>query len=343
MDKLDVKIIRELFQPTPFVPSREGQRESFRAMGKKLGVSDGVVAKRVGRLARSGFIKGFPLLLNMDLLGLKVGVVVLDVEASTPRKELARKLSLIDGLIIVQVHLLGSVGVIFCCKDDESLQRKADLISTVAGARSARLTHIPFPKSTVSLSKSDWMIISRLQGNVDMPFGEISEELKISTRTVRRRMARMTEGGVIFTLASVDVKAIREAIMADLVVEYDSPNLRPQVDKTLLELLEPYYFSTGLWEGYGLFSLILPNLFKSREILETVKRAKGIKSAMLELVEDRYEFYDYVYDAVNRNLAALKLISPEKVDLGGKLGRNERSDTFASKPNQTLPSLHHDD
>src|ERR1700691_29227 len=111
MDKLDVKIIRELLQPSPFVPSREGQRESFRAMGKKLGVSDGVVAKRVARLARSGFIKGFPLLLNMDLLGLKVGVVILDVEASTPRKELAKKLSLIDGLIIVQVHLLGSVGV----------------------------------------------------------------------------------------------------------------------------------------------------------------------------------------------------------------------------------------
>jgi DNA-binding Lrp family transcriptional regulator len=86
MDKLDVKIIRELLQPTPFVPTREGQRGSFRAMGKKLGVSDFVVAKRVDRLVSSGFIKGFPLLLNMDFLGLIAGVLVLDVEASTPRE-----------------------------------------------------------------------------------------------------------------------------------------------------------------------------------------------------------------------------------------------------------------
>jgi DNA-binding Lrp family transcriptional regulator len=51
MDKLDIKIIRELFQPTPFAPSREGQRKSFRRMGKKLGVSGEAVAKRVDRLS----------------------------------------------------------------------------------------------------------------------------------------------------------------------------------------------------------------------------------------------------------------------------------------------------
>jgi DNA-binding Lrp family transcriptional regulator len=307
MDKLDVKIIRELLQPTPFVPTREGQRGSFRAMGKKLGVSDFVVAKRVDRLVSSGFIKGFPLLLNMDFLGLIAGVLVLDVEASTPRKELAEKLSLIDGLVIVMTHLSGSVGVIFCCKEGESLQKKADLISAVAGAHSAKLTRMPFPKSTLSLSNSDWRIISKLQRNVDMPFREISEELQMSTRTVRRRMVRMIKGGVIFTLASVDVTAIREAVMAELVVEYDGSSPRPQVDKMLLELLEPYYFSTGLWEGFSLFSMILPSVIKSREILETVRLARGIKSAMLELVEERYEFYGYFYEAVDRKLAILQL------------------------------------
>jgi len=281
-------------------------------MGKKLGVSDRVVSKRVDRLIGCGLIKGFPLLLNMDLLGLKIGALVLDVEASTSRKELAEKLSLIDGLFIVQIHLLGSVGVMFCYKDDDSLQKRADLISTVAGAHGMMLTTMPFPTSAVSLSKSDWRIISRLQRNVDTPFGEISGELQMSTKTVRRRMVRMIKGGVIFTLASVDVTAIQEAVMADLVVEYDNPDVRRQVDKMLLELLEPYYFSTGLWEGFGLFSMILPSISKSQEILVTVRRARGIKSARLELVEDRYEFYDYLYEAVDSKLASLQLISSRR-------------------------------
>jgi DNA-binding Lrp family transcriptional regulator len=206
---------------------------------------------------------------------------------------------------------MGSVGVIFCYRHDESPQKKADLISTVAGARGAKLTRIPFPKSTISLSKSDWMIISRLRRNVDLSFAEISEELGISTRTVRRRMDRMTRGGVIFTLASVDVTAIRECFLADLVIEYGSPGAKAKINKVLFELLEPYYFSAGLWDDYSLFSLILPSVTSSREILEAVRKERGIKSAMMELVEDRYEFYDYVYEAVDRKLAALRLVSPK--------------------------------
>jgi DNA-binding Lrp family transcriptional regulator len=306
MDKLDVKIIRELFQPTPFAPSREGQRKSLRKMGKKLGVGGEAVAKRVDRLVRSGFIKGFPLFLNMNLLGLKVGALVMDVETSTPRKKLAEKLSLIDGLLIIQSHVEGSIGIVFCCEDHESLQKKADLISTVSGARSTLLTRVPFPESAVSLSKSDWKIISKLEGNVDKSLKEISEELQMSSRTVKRRMARLVKNNVIFTLASANVGAIREAVLADLVVEYDSPDARPEADRMLLELLDPYYFSTGPWESYGLFALILPGVSESREILETVRRTKGVKSARLELVEERYEYYDYLHEAVDRKLASLR-------------------------------------
>jgi len=308
MDKLDIKIIRELFQPTPFAPSREGQRKSFRTMGKKLGVSGEAVARRVDRLVRSGFIKGFPLFLNMNLLGLKAGALVMDVEALTPRKELAERLSLIDGLLIVQSHVEGFIGIVFCCEDHESLQKRADLISTVADSRSTLLTRVPFPESAVSLSKSDWRIISKLEENVDKSLKEISEELQISSRTVKRRMARLVKNGVIFTLASANVAAIRDAVMADLVVEYDSPDVRPKIDKMLLELLDPYYFSTGPWESYGQFALILPSISKSREILETVRRIRGIKSARLELVEERYESYGYLYEAVDRKLASLQTI-----------------------------------
>jgi DNA-binding Lrp family transcriptional regulator len=305
MDELDIKIIRELLQPTPFAPSREGQRKSLRKMGKKLGVGGEAVAKRVDRLVRSGFIKGFPLILNVNLLGLKAGALVMDVGASTPRRQLAEKLSLIDGVLIVQTHVEGSIGIVFCCEDRETLQKKADLISTVAGARSTMLTRVPFPESAISLSKSDWNIISKLEGNVDKPLKEISEELELSSRTVKRRMARLVKNNIIFTLASSNVGAIREAVLADLVVEYDSPDARPKIDETLLELLDPYYFSTGPWESYGLFALILPSISKVREILETVRRMSGIKSARLELVEDRYEYYGYLYEAVERKLASL--------------------------------------
>jgi AsnC-type helix-turn-helix domain len=213
-----------------------------------------------------------------------VGALILDAKTSTPRKELAENLSLIDGLFVVQGHLSGSVGISFCHRDDESFEKKAELISKVADALSAKLARIHFPKSTVSLSKSDWRIISSLQRNVGAPFKEISEELQMSPRTVRRRLVRMTKGSVTFTIASIDVTAIRGGIMADLIIEYDNPVSRPRVDKMLLGLLEPYYYFTGLWEGFSSFAIILPGISESRETLETARRAEGVKSAGVELV-----------------------------------------------------------
>jgi hypothetical protein len=71
-----------------------------------------------------------------------------------------------------------------------------------------------------------------------------------------------------------------------------------------------YYFSTGLGEDFGLFSMILPSISKSREIIETVRQARGVKSAELGLVEDNYEFYGCVYEAVDKKLATLNLVGP---------------------------------
>jgi DNA-binding Lrp family transcriptional regulator len=145
LDKLDIKIIRELYQGQPVSLLRQGPRESFRAMGKKLGVSDGTVRERLGRLTRSGLIKGGPLQVNSDLLGLNMGVLSIDIESSTPKKELVEKLSLIDGVFLVQTHVGSHVGIMFFYEDDKSLKRRVGLISKVASARSAKFTRMPFP------------------------------------------------------------------------------------------------------------------------------------------------------------------------------------------------------
>ena len=307
MDKLDIKIIRELYQGQPVSLLRQGPRESFRAMGKKLGVSDGTVRERVGRLTRSGLFKGGPLQVNSDLLGLNMGVLSIDVESSTPKKELVEKLSLIDGVFLVQTHVGSLVGIMFYYEDDNSLERRVRLISKVAAARSAKFTRMPFPKSSVSLSKTDWRIVLTQKRKVKS-YVEISEELRLSSRTVRRRMVRMVNGGAIFTFPSANSDAILEAVMVDLVIEYENPKTRPEVDKKLLELLDPYYIFAGIWESHSVYSMIIPSIPSSRGVLEGVRRVSGAGSARIELVEARYEFYDRLHEAVERKLTALQIV-----------------------------------
>jgi len=121
-------------------------------------------------------------------------------------------------------------------------------------------------------------------------------------------MVRMVNGGAIFTFPSANSDAIREAVMVDLVIEYENPKTRPEVDKKLLELLDPYYIFAGIWESHSVYSMIIPSIPSSRGILEGVRRVSGAGSARIELVEARYEFYDRLHEAVERKLTALQIV-----------------------------------
>ena len=128
----------------------------------------------------------------------------------------------------------------------------------------------------------------------------------------------MVKGSAIFALPSSDPGAIRDAVMADLVVEYKSQDVRHEVDKTLLELLDRYCFFPGIWESYSVYTVILPSVPTSQEVLRAVKKVSGIGSVRIELVEERYELHNALFEAMDRKLAALQL-GP----MSSKLDRSE--------------------
>jgi DNA-binding Lrp family transcriptional regulator len=276
-------------------------------MGRKLGVSDTTIRERVERMTTSGLVREGPIMVNEDLLGLSSGVLSCDLESSTPKKQVVVGLSLVDGVYLIQTHLGSLIGIAFYYDGDKSLKRKVDLMSEIAGARSPRFTRIIFPRSSVSLSKTDWRIISAIKRHPKSQ-EEISEELGISARTVRRRMDSMVEGGAIFAFPSGDHAGIRDGVMADLVMEYESPNTRHKVDGLLLDLLDRYCIFPGIWESYSVYTLILPNVPSSQEILHTVRKVNGIRSARIELVEERHEFHDALCEAIDTRLEALQVV-----------------------------------
>ncbi|MDG6924130.1 MAG: Lrp/AsnC family transcriptional regulator [Nitrososphaerota archaeon] len=296
MDIIDLKLIRELFQGPPMSPLRRGRRESFRKMGRKLGVADEALRERLKRMIASGLIAGFPLQLNVDLLKCNIGILSIDIEPGAQKKEVVEKISLVDGVFIIQTHVGTLAGVIFYYTDQKSLQNKIALITKIANTRNALFTRFLFPKSTISLSKTDLKIVSILGQNLDRPYNEIAKALQISVRTVRRRMTRMIDGAALFTLPSINASKIRGAVMADLLVEYEDTKSRQGVDSVLVKLLDPYYFFAGLWESYSVYSLIIHGIPATKEILESVRKIKGVKSVRIELVEERYEFYERMND-----------------------------------------------
>ena len=62
--------------------------------------------------------------------------------------------------------------------------------------------------------------------------------LKISARTIRRRVEKMVGEGAISSIVSTDIRAIKNEIFAYCMVEYRDPGSRDEVNRNLMASLE---------------------------------------------------------------------------------------------------------
>lgn len=303
MDEFDIKILRELTHG-----SHEGLAwgeiaPSYRTLGMKLGISRDAVRTRLERMSKTGFIRVFPVQVNPTLLGLKMGAVELDVPSDFPKGGLVAKISLIDGVILIARHVGGLVGLTFYYADEDDRDRKIKLVEAICGAAKARFTEIPFPPCNVKLSSNDWKILATLQRRRTETAGEIARELGVSSRTLKRRTKRMIDGMAMATLVSSDVSALRGAVIGNLQVRYSPNSSRPETDRALLDGLDRCLVYAGLWTDFSLFTLVLSSIPEASEILEMVKRTKGVANARLDLIDERIEVYSTLRTQVERKLS----------------------------------------
>jgi len=306
LDRLDVKLVRELSQGRNVGLVWGDINPAYREMANRLGVSKETVRDRVEKMRSSGVLKVFPIQVNPELLGLDLGALLVDVPATASRRDLLGKLTLLEGILLTVSHVGSSIGMIFYYEDEPSLKKKIELISKICGATAADFTTIPHPHCTASLSTMDWKIVSALQKGRSGRASRISAELGISERTLRRRLKRLVDGWAVSTLISTDVAPLRGMVVANLMIHYTSQKLRQEADTRLLNDLDEYTFFPGLWTDYSVYSLFLPSIPEANRVLERAKETPGVKTARIELVEERMETYDALREQVERKLRPIQ-------------------------------------
>jgi DNA-binding Lrp family transcriptional regulator len=293
LDELDKAILGVLGQGSVQTLIWPDFRLSARAVGKKLRVPSGTVRDRIARWTKSGFLKGPVLWLNPAIFDLHAGMLTFDASPTIPKRELIERLSMLDHIIAVNTHVGNWVGLGFVYASDESRKKKIELISKLCGAKNPKFARIVLgPPYRGKLSNTDWRIIERLQMNVVEPYIEIAGALRVSARTVRRRIKKMVSEGAIAAVPSTDVRGLENEILSYVMVEYKDPEKRAEVDEGLYAALSKYLGLSGLGDNYSIFLLSLPNIPSAKEVLERVKKVEGVRAARIEILEERVEFYD---------------------------------------------------
>jgi DNA-binding Lrp family transcriptional regulator len=237
MDGTDLRILREL----GFIPFARGPR-SFDAIrpshvAKALDLNPDLVKERMAKMESAGILAGWELYPNQRHLGLTTATYHCLVDASEKAKAIDA-LGNMEGITGVYDYVGPELCVDIFYRNENELNRRVGLIETLTKAhRMYRFYAQPIPPVERALTPLDWKIIRALRGRARRSLGEVAKELRISTRTVRRRVERMADEGSIYVLPYVDASRIRGVIPLGYAVHM-SPTAPPGTGDLVRQALD---------------------------------------------------------------------------------------------------------
>jgi len=295
MDSLDVRIIREMLESKATSPVDSDVRKSLSSIARKLKVDENTVKNRIERLRRSGFLRGWWVGINPNLVGQKMAQIWFDVKNSSAKQEVIEKVSLISGVAVIKNLYGPSLCIAFYYEGEQTLKKTTELISSIAGSTYTTCANEPFPTCRTTLSSDDLRIIASLQKEPLKPYTDVAKELELSTKTVKRRITRLSEGDALYLVAELDPKFLSGGIACGLLVFYDDPKRKYLVEEIVSYLGDQLIFANLDDPHHGYFALIITNLASAQQILNWALAQKGVSSGRIDIVQEIISLYS-VYE-----------------------------------------------
>lgn len=300
MDGLDIKILGQLtrgwsshgFQP-------EGVKGVYGRIAKNLGLDEDTVRKRVDRLESAGVIKGWRLIPNSNSLGLKRFLIWMTVGPKLRIDEALRKIRLVHGVFIILREVGDVLGIALLCGNEEEFRKKVELISELVRPKELKTYAGESPRVDVSLTPTDFMIIKALRPNPLISYVEVAKKLGLSSRTVRRRMSRLTQGNAIFFMPDIDFGRLEGVSCVDLFVDYTASKFKGEVDRSIATKFQDYLLRAG-WgsANHGHFEFLVPNVRVTQEIIDWARGLQGVGEVDLKFRFESLNFSDDVLEEV---------------------------------------------
>lgn len=298
MDKLDVKIIREILGGTASPSfSDPGLRRSFRGIARNLHVDEGTIRNRMKKLQRSGVFRRWTIGINPRLFGQEMAQLWFDVGSEGEKELLLRKISLlVRGVATIENYLGTSLSIRLCYESALELNRDIQLIAELTNCKNIIQGAKQHLRCDLDFTRLDWAIIKSLQENPWKEYRLISKEVGASVARVKRRMDRMNETGALYILADVNPKLQEGTLMVGLAVFFEDGKRKDQVNQTIIEHLGDQLAFDDTDDGlHSYFGVVLTNVLKMQEISGWVRALSGVREVRAAVLQDSISL-ESVYD-----------------------------------------------
>jgi len=297
-ENLSVRILKELTSPGSF---QWNFRESYAKLATRLGVDKETVRLAVKKAIGSQIVVGWRLVINPHFFGMQLAGFQLEVSTSRDKEEVISQLRLVDGLLLILDFHGPGLRIATYYENESALLRKVELIKTICGfAEQVPYWTTQMPRPRVKLRTIDWKIISLIRKDPRRDVSEISEKVRVSSRTVNRRLRMMIEEKVAYLIPLRNVRKSRGVVACFLI--YCSEEEKQEVLAEMESRGKAIDFSYTSVKYLYILSILLDNLSESEDLLAWLKSRKTIRGVRMEIMKDFLFLDDWLDEMVTRQI-----------------------------------------
>lgn len=213
-----MRILREIGTEPFHAGAREPHPWRPEALAKRLRESPRLVKDRVARLEKSGVIAAYEVLPDPAALGLSMRTYALRSPTPASKAGAADKLRAVEGVIALVDFLDEWAHVSIAFRDEAELAARLARVRGALGGATPVVHFAPRPDRprVEPLTRTDWRLVRALRGDAKRPVHRVAKSLGVTTKTVQRRLHKLTTGGAIDSFARLGPRGFEEVLFATL-------------------------------------------------------------------------------------------------------------------------------
>src|SRR2546427_1314905 len=278
-------------------------KKSYIEIAAKLGVDEETIRNRVKRLRDTGFFLGYRLVPNPVLLGRTFASLRIEFKDRESKQAAIPRLARLDGVINIGSTYDKSVLVTLLADQDQDFSKL--IVGLGVEGEVSWVPGLGLRATRIRMTRLDWAIVNLLLRDAEMKLDDIAKQLKVSTRTVKRRLNMMMKETAIFTMPMVDLRKT-ERISYQLRVQSEQGK-KSEVEKSIVAKIGNVIFRASDSQNGSVFGFTGANVAEGNDILEWAKQQPGVKSASMTIAERVVQVFDWIEDEVKRRVRATRI------------------------------------
>ena len=269
MDSKDLEIIKIL---------NSNSRMPFTTIAQKVKLSINGVKKRINKLEEEGVIKGYSCELSFGILGEETGLARIKVSSTIESvEEVVDTIGNHKLIFTVGVGIGNKIIAVFTYKASSEVIELENWLKSISHVDTVEIYLLMSrpTKDKPKIAPVDYKIISELRNNGRMPLQTLSELTQISTRTLKKRLNKLTTSGIVYFSTLLSPGSSEELIIFTIFCTLKLKANKIEFFQNAMEL-----FSENLWVGWivvekpvVILSFFAPSIKAIRNIEEELKQS----------------------------------------------------------------------